>query len=388
MAALALVAYWVDERTQEPRPLEDVEAKSPELGESELIEPEGPALAEQPKPIEPESPALAEQPKPIEPESPALPEPKLIEPEPVRAESPALPEPKPMKPEPMQAEKPAIPEPDPIELGPPPTELAEPETPTPLKPKPAKNAKPTPSQAFLELWKRVPEFDNRLMALLAHWQSGPSPLERRRGVERLDCSVESICVSSEQRWESTIANLGVGGAEILLPDDVGLNTRLALVPKTHLIPVTGKAAWVLPEEDGYRIGLSFEADPDSLSKSWVADTLLELGSAFLLKRAPRRYVRVSTDVPSYLMTDEGRQIEVVLKDVSLGGCLLQSSEPFKVEEITLRLGSVDCRGKVVNNRECPDTSWSHHVHFAPLGPLETLRLLRTISVLLKNGSAS
>jgi PilZ domain-containing protein len=242
-----------------------------------------------------------------------------------------------------------------------------------------------PSQTFLELWRRVPEFDNRLLALIANWQSGASPLERRRGVERLDCSIESICVSSEQRWESVIINLGVGGAELLHPDYVVLNTRLALVPKTHLIPVTGRVTWVLPQEIGYRVGLCFDSDPEHLSRSWVADTLLELGSAFLLKRAPRRYVRVATDVPSCLITDDGRQIEVVLKDVSLGGCLLQSSEPFDFEEITLRLGSVDCRGKVVNLRERPDDGWSHHVNFAPLSPLETLKLLRTISVLLKNG---
>ena len=252
----------------------------------------------------------------------------------------------------------------------------------------AAEPKPSPSnprakEAFLKLWQRTPEFGNQLVALFANWQSGPSPYERRRGVERLKADQKAICVSSEQRWETIIKNLSVGGAELLHPEPVPRNTRLALVPANYDQTVTGRVSWVRENGAGFRIGLNFDLDPETLSESWVAETLLGLGSEFLIRRAPRRYVRVATEVHSRLVTEDGRYIEVVLCDVSLGGCLLQSEEPFQVEELTLRLGSVDCHGKVVNNRQRPDAGWSHHVTFAPMNPLETLRLLRTISSLLK-----
>ena len=252
--------------------------------------------------------------------------------------------------------------------------------PTEFKPSPSN---PRAKEAFLKLWQRTPEFDNQLVALFANWQSGPSPYERRRGVERLIADQKAICVSSEQRWDTIIKNLSVGGAELLHPEPVPRHTRLALVPSNYEQTVTGRVAWVRENGAGFRIGLNFDLDPETLSESWVAETLLGLGSEFLIRRAPRRYVRVATEVHSRLVTEDGRHIEVVLCDVSLGGCLLQSEEPFQVEELTLRLGSVDCHGKVVNNRQRPDEGWSHHVTFAPMSPLETLRLLRTISSLLK-----
>ncbi len=242
---------------------------------------------------------------------------------------------------------------------------------------------PRAKEAYLKLWQRTPEFDNQFVALFANWQSGPSPFERRRGVERLKAEQKAICVSSEKRWDTLIKNLSVGGAELLHPEPVPRNTRLALVPEDYEDTVTGRVSWVRENGAGFRIGLNFDLDPETLSESWVAETLLGLGSEFLIRRAPRRYVRVATEVHSRLVTEDGRHIEVVLCDVSLGGCLLQSEEPFQVEELTLRLGSVDCLGKVVNNRKRPDEGWSHHVTFAPMGPLETLRLLRTISSLLK-----
>lgn len=238
-------------------------------------------------------------------------------------------------------------------------------------------------EAFLALWQRTPEFDSRVVALLAQWQSGPSPFERRRGVERLACELESVCVSSEKRWDTEIRNLSVGGVELLHPEPVPRHTRLALVPKPFLDTVTGRVAWIRPVEHGYRIGLSFDQDPERLSHTWVAETLLSMGSEFLLQRAPRKYVRVPTEVYSTLVMEDGRCVDIVLRDVSMGGCLLHSSEPFELQELVLRLGSVDCHGMVVNSRQMSDLSWSHHVTFSPLGSLEKVRLLRTIGRLLR-----
>ena len=320
----------------------------------------------------PTEPATAE----LETPEPAVAE--LTAPEPAVAEletrEPAVAEP--TAPESATAEL-EVPEPTVTEL----TALDSPST-LPAEPKPVP-ANPRAKEAFLKLWHRTPEFDNQLVALFANWQSGPSPYERRRGVERLRADEKAICVSSEKRWETVIKNLSVGGAELLHPEPVPRNTRLALVPPSYDQTVTGRVSWVRENGSGFRLGFNFDQDPQTLSESWVAETLLGLGSEFLLKRAPRRYVRVSTEVHSRLVTEDGRNIEVVLCDVSLGGCLLQSEEPFQVEELTLRLGSVDCLGKVVNNRQRADEGWSHHVTFAPMSPLETLRLLRTISSLLK-----
>ena len=377
MVAAGLFVLWVVPReSDEP----EVDEKSPE---TKPPDPEPVKLQDDLEPIEPEiADETTEDGKPevefetlefpeaeVEEELEA-PEQLLVEPEDpsvaVEAEEVgAVPEDSPAMPE-IAGEEPETPE-------------AEPQ---PAEPKPPPS-NPRAKEAFLKLWQRAPEFDNQLVALFANWQSGPSPYERRRGVERLKADQKGICVSSEQRWETVIKNLSVGGAELLHPEPVPRNTRLALVPSNHDQTVTGRVAWVRENGAGFRIGLNFDLDPETLSESWVAETMLGLGSEFLIRRAPRRYVRVATKVHSRLVTEDGRHIEVVLCDVSLGGCLLQSEEPFQVEELTLRLGSVDCHGKVVNNRQRPDEGWSHHVTFAPLSTLETLRLLRTISSLLK-----
>lgn len=240
------------------------------------------------------------------------------------------------------------------------------------------------TEVFLQLAERAPD-QSALIGFLSRQRKGPSPDERRRGVERLNCSVICTCVSSAKRWEVTVVNLGVGGLEMQHPENIPLKTRLAVVPHHYNQTVTGRVVWSRPSGEGAHLGFAFDLDREALSQSWVASLLLEQGAEFLLRRAPRKYVRVPTEIPSLLVQEDGTTIAITLRDVSLGGCLVHSEAEFGVKELTLMLGTVACRGIIVKHRQ-NRRGWSYHIRFQPLGFLEKTRLRRTITLLLKANS--
>lgn len=348
----------------------DLESASPPSERPPLQEPE-----EHLEPSAADPLVEADQPEP-EPESEAEPEsePELAsEPEPEPASEPAgTSEEQAAKAEPQAAAGEA-------EQG-----AAEPEPPF----ESAEESPATRAQdVFLQLAKRVPSESRGLLRFFARWQAagGPSPEERRAGVERLTCDLPAVCVSDSQRWEVRVTNLGLGGLEMAHPQALLKGTRLAVLPHGYSVPVAGRVLWTRPGAGHCRLGLHFDQDLQTLSQSWVALTMLELGAEFLLGRVPRKFVRVETRIPSSLILDDGAAIEVVLRDVSLGGCLLQSGVPFQVSEITLRLGDVGCRGLVVNARPGePEEGWLHHVRFHPMGRRESASLRRTISLLMRS----
>jgi hypothetical protein len=266
----------------------------------------------------------------------------------------------------------------------------EPEPSTPIEqtetspPAPAEAKADRAAEVFLMLARKLPTERRGFREFLARWHQGPSPEERRAGVERLTCDLQAACASDAERWTVRVTNIGLGGLELAHPAELSRGSRLAVLPEGYTQPVTGRVVWVRPATGHFRVGMRYDQDLRTLSASWVAQAMLDLGSEYLLHRVPRRFVRVETRIPSSLVLDDGSVIDIVLRDVSLGGCLLQSRVPFQVNEITLGLGQVGCRGLIVNARQEGD-GWLHHVRFLPMSRKEASSLRRTISLLMRNG---
>lgn len=264
--------------------------------------------------------------------------------------------------------------------------LEEPGQPEPdPEPEPELESQPEDSRAsvvFLELAQRYPPRNGIFESLMTRLYSGPSSEERRSGVERLTCEIDAFCGLANQQWPCTIRNVGVGGLEIHLEKQFERKTRIWVCPGGETNFVTGRVVWQRAGSGGFRVGYEFDQDAEDLAQSWVAEAMLELGGEYLLKREPRRFVRVPTQIPSSLVTEGGKTIEVTLKDVSLGGCLLQSLERLEVPRIDLRLGGVNCSGQIINSR-LAENGWMHHVRFKPLTRFERARLTRSLRLLLR-----
>lgn len=237
------------------------------------------------------------------------------------------------------------------------------------------------AEVFLELSQRHPPPSGLLGGIMTRLSSGPSSEERRVGVERLTCDLACSCGSGTEQWPCLVTNIGVGGLELVLQHEPDRRTRLWICPEGEQEFVTGRIVWTKAVDDGFRVGYEFDQSTEALSGSWVARELFELGAEFLLQRAPRRFVRVPTEIGSRLVLKSGDFIDVTLRDVSLGGCLLQSEERLDVPQITLGLGGVTCNGSIVNSR-LSDEGWMHHIRFQPLRRFEKARLRRSIRRLL------
>jgi PilZ domain len=250
---------------------------------------------------------------------------------------------------------------------------------------------PTPSnrearskRVFLELAEFFRPEGHGLLDLFSRWDKGPSPDERRRGLPRLTCNLEATCRQNDEEWNITVTNMSLGGLELDLPDEPWPRLQMSISPQGHHGEVTGHIVWTAPVGERFRAGLEFDQSIEELSRSWVASTLLDLGSEMFLGRAPRRYVRVPVEIETILILDNGGAVGVTLLDLSLGGCLLRSSKPLEVPELTLRLGAVECQGSIVSSRPGPQgQSWMHHIQFKPLRRYDKSKLRSSIRLLLK-----
>ncbi len=254
-----------------------------------------------------------------------------------------------------------------------------------VKKKPKKSDKERAAEVYLQLAERYQKLgSNRNLGFFARWSAGPSPEERRGGMQRLTCTIQAICLRGEDSLDITVTNLSLGGLELQVPELPGKGERLSISPIDCETAVTGYIVWSSPLEDRIRVGLELDQPLEELSQSWVALSLLEHGAEWFIEREPRKFVRVSIEIKTTLVLDDGETIEVTLLDLSLGGCLLQSAKPFEVNELTLGLGNVKCRGTIVNAREgTEEEGWLHHIRFQPLGRLEKLRLRKSLRSLLK-----
>lgn len=236
-------------------------------------------------------------------------------------------------------------------------------------------------RVFMELSQRQPPGDGLLEHLIGRWRSGPSSVERRSGVERLTCDVEAVCKLGQSEFPLSLANIGVGGLEVYSAARLPVKARVELKTDEADSSVKARVVWCLSDLRGYRVGLEFDEAPETLAGGWVAKLMYELGAHYLLARAPRRFVRVSTALSTSFDTGDGQSVEVTLLDVSLGGCLLRSPAKLEREELSLDLGGVECRGTLIGCRFTED-GWMHHLRFDSLSRLETARLRRSIRYLL------
>lgn len=236
-------------------------------------------------------------------------------------------------------------------------------------------------RVFMELSQRLPPGDGLLHHLFGRWRSGPSSVERRGGVERLTCDVAAVCKFGESEVSLSLANIGVGGLEVYSAARLPVKARVELKIQEADSVVKARVVWCLSDLRGYRAGLEFEEAPETLAGGWVAQLMYDLGAQYLLARAPRRFVRVSTALSTSFEIGDGKSVEVTLLDVSLGGCLLRSPSKLEREVLSLDLGGVECRGTVIGCR-FTEEGWMHHLRFDSLSRLETVRLRRSIRYLL------
>jgi hypothetical protein len=114
--------------------------------------------------------------------------------------------------------------------------------------------------------------------------------------------------------------------------------------------VTCRIEWKKAESDGILTGASFQDSGDTLSHSWLIAELKAIGVEAVQTAVRRRGVRVICDAPA-LFTCKADRREALIRDLGLGGALVQCSGPaLKAGDSTrLEFGPVGDLGKIALN---------------------------------------
>ena len=237
-------------------------------------------------------------------------------------------------------------------------------------------------------WGMLARLLDRIRALMM----GPSLAERRLE-PRARCSMEISCLAKRGRFPITALDVSRSGVRFSCGRKLTLGQNLRLQPPGGLggqsIQVVGEVVWCRKVHRGhYQAGFRFT---ESLSgKDWVSRLLDELGLSEAPPTQRRKHLRVPTRLPVSLRTQNGETQSAILKDMSLGGALVEV--PFELPGqgiVRLKVGPLPNVGllslptNIANQHKV-----SRGVHlclsFHPLTPEEQKTVTDYLHYLMKN----
>lgn len=122
-------------------------------------------------------------------------------------------------------------------------------------------------------------------------------------------------------------NLGLGGLCLVGHHKLEVGHELTVCPTEEgWEGVTARVVWTVGDETG----LVYAGPLEKLEHSWVKKALQQLGFESLDLYERRRYVRAPADVAARLKNGEV-EYPCVLKDLGLGGALVQTKKPAPLE---------------------------------------------------------
>lgn len=179
----------------------------------------------------------------------------------------------------------------------------------------------------------VKDFLNGFLALV-RGQGASWAFQERRSLIRLKCSYKSIYSLGEERFPSTITDLGEGG--LALTGSQPLRVGQAIKVYCPFVDVDGPNAaiegeicWTRSLGTLHNSGMRFTAT----SHTWVFSVLQLLGFSSLASRSKRRWVRAECNLPAKVA---GHNVQV--HNLGVGGALVQAAPALEPGATVISLG--------------------------------------------------
>jgi hypothetical protein len=170
-----------------------------------------------------------------------------------------------------------------------------------------------------------------------------------RSALRIPCEIN--CQLKDRGGSSqpaTVADIGLRGLRLMVQGKVrkGSVVELASAQRDGQA-VRCRIEWKKSEGDGVLMGVSFQDSPEALSHSWLIDELKAIGVEAVQTALRRRGIRVICDAPA-LFTCMGEKREAMMRDLGLGGALVQCPGPLLKagESAGLEFGPVEALEKI------------------------------------------
>jgi hypothetical protein len=209
--------------------------------------------------------------------------------------------------------------------------------------------------------------------LLALLNSLPRlPGDERRESVRLRCDIGVTCALETGTCSASVVDVTLRGLGLELNYQLEAKQRLQVCRDDFGPPVPAEVIWCRRrlQDGGYRVGLRYHAEPESLRDSWLTPALKQTG--FKAEHGEqRKLLRVPGRVACRLSCQKTQQrADAEMLDLSLGGASVESSEEFRkgqtLDFVTVPLGGLPpLKGsaRVVSSRKRSDGLWRSGLRF-------------------------
>lgn len=203
------------------------------------------------------------------------------------------------------------------------------------------------------------------------------PVEDRRTAGRYACDLETAYVTEiGGTGQAQVLDVSRRGLRLRTANSLGRGMTIAVKPPASLEgdfpPLMARVMWSQRVSDSFLCGLLLPPGTED-DQSWLEAYLVSQGLS-LNDPQRRKHVRADSDIPGVLSADAQMPLEVVVKNLSLGGALIRCAQSLeKNSSFRLRIGphgdlpDLDLAGIVLRQSGGDgEGGLDHSVRFGPL----------------------
>lgn len=223
---------------------------------------------------------------------------------------------------------------------------------------------------------------SRLLLSIKNLVDPQLPLEDRREANRAPCSVR-VEYLTESGLSANGQLLDISRRGLRMQTAVQLNKGLTLALKppsiladNELAAVMAQVVWTSRKGEAFFSGLLLPPGIED-EATWLKALITHLGYSHRNDQR-REFVRTNASIPGYIYLNNAEQLQVIIKNLSLGGALLNSKhEIAQGSSFSLQLGPLDdlpmlpLTGVILRSEGEHETG--EYNHSSRFGPLEGRR---------------